>query len=275
MFISSEQGLAERIQFILVPGITEGKFAPRIEKMDYETGKYKSDSGRVAVASKKTDGGYNLEVLLPFDALGFKKAKGQKLGFNWYINYMESESGRPKRHSWHYFHITYANPNAQYLLLLEQEGNPDLMTLKAYLEDRKTYHVSILGNDKMQRKKVTIRAKNKGIASFLLDNEFIQSGFQIKFDIGQLEKIPQLDIYLGNDPNTNLVLGKVFSHYVHLPEPHKFEEAITVFEQMDMERFPSTNGTLFIESSTIRLWPSLKKTFQTPTSFNVALGDPK
>ncbi len=256
LFISQEKGTGKIIKYIISPGVTNKFVAPRIDKYDYVKKGTESDVDDLDVFTSTSEGGYTIEGAIPWEEVGIVPGSGVKWALNFYLS--DVDPGQRKTRYALYFN---QDNSTNYFALQEMEldtsswQRPVPMMVKAYIEDRSTYKVlmfSDLGSEGLEvrikdgkgfKRKLTLE-ENNGIAIASIDIPLKDIDPSAHF----------LDVDLDHKYHTSLFFRDFSNRYVNIEKPHNFEDEILFYEELDKINFPLPNSTLFIGSSSIRLW---------------------
>jgi len=260
LFISKEQGSQQMIQYIISLGISEAFPKARIEKVDYGAGQSFTGVTDMQLLAESSEKGYQLEGFIPFASLGFTPKQGDTLALNFYINDADQE-GRAVRHSWHYFPSTYNNRNAQYLLVMSKKPQMPQLTTKVFLDDTTVYRFSVLGDASLAGKNVALVSGSESFAEAALQTSGTYAIANFSISKTDIPTDTVWTLQLGDNFDQSIDPTLVPLRYIDLPKPHRFEQAIQIFEAKDRKNPPPKNAVLFIGSSSIRMWPQLAQDF--------------
>lgn len=279
IFLSAEKGSKRMVQYIIAPGIAPAFPQPRVSRMDYTTGQTAELVSDLTVRSAVVPGGYTVEGLIPFSALeplGFTPKEGAVLAVNFYVNDRDGEQERqPEKYGWHHYSSTYFNHDAVYELVLAPAGAQTALLTRAWLEDTTTYHLHAFSAVQPSGPAVwKVGEQALGTAPFVAEGALWHS--QTSFPkAGLPQGAEKIAFYVGEARQPDFIVADVERQYVRMPAPNRFEKEIGLFEKKDREAFPPAGATLFVGSSSIRLWPDLAASFPELTVIQRGFGGSK
>ena len=258
VFLSQEKGTYHIIKYMISPGITEKFVEPRIDKYDYIKRVTESDVDDLTVVSSMFEGGYVIEGGIPWKEVGVVPESGTKWALNLYLSDVDPGE-RKTRYALYFNQDNSTNHFAlQQMILDSASWERQLpMMVKAYIEDRSTYKIRIFGDLESEGMEIRI-ADDKGYKSTLIleENEGVSMA-SLDIPLTEIDSSALfLDVILENIYHTSLFFRDFSNRYVNTEKPHRFEDEILFFEELDKLSFPRANAALFIGSSSIRLWGS-------------------
>jgi len=276
LFISSRKGSEAMLQYLILPSITKGVNESVVNKLDYRTGVATSNVKDLKMVSKLIPNGYRVEIGLPFSALNLKPQNGDTIAFNFYISDADGLE-KCNKYSWHYNSETYLNHDALYeLILTDNEQQQTVPLVKAYLEDTTNYIIKIITLQKPETNKVSLTNEKEVIATSVfekIDDVYI-SNFRFDKSLAG-SKYPTLIINTNYQPTSTIEWIDIPFQYTKMLAPNQFEQEIQLFAKIDKKEFPPKNAILFVGSSSIRLWKSLKEDFKEVQVINRGFGGSK
>jgi hypothetical protein len=120
LFVSTGVGSDQRYQVLVAPGADTKQAQARGWHYDYRSDR-KSGDPTYEYACATEEGGYAIEVLLPWANLGPVPAAGERIGFQFYINDRDGEK-EVKTIRWHPDHDANERPESMYALRLADEA---------------------------------------------------------------------------------------------------------------------------------------------------------
>jgi lysophospholipase L1-like esterase len=258
-FLSPALGSGQMIQYIISPGITTEFPKARMAKVTYHTGQQEAEVHDITVVGQPQPGGYRVEGHMPWTALGIHPHVGEQMALNCYLN--DVDQGQKTPHSWHHYPSTYDNRRALYALTLTRQAAGPQPLIKAYLEDQTTYHLIAVASPALAGKTLSLTLAGQSLGALPLTPEGTLAQGHLRLAAAQW---PSGDLTIALNGTTwrqTLTPDQVQRHYVSRPRPHRFEEAIRLFEAQDRLAPPPPGGTLFVGSSSIRAWPDLAGDF--------------
>ena len=133
LFVSTGVGSDQRYQVLISPGADAKRAEPRHGHYDYRSDRASGDL-TFEYACTVEEGGYVIEVLLPWANLGTAPANGEQIGFQFYINDRDGEKD-VKNIRWHPDHDANERPESMYALrLTDQAGDGAVARAKVIRE---------------------------------------------------------------------------------------------------------------------------------------------
>lgn len=275
IFLSENRGTDRMIQYLVYPFFSSRGDGCRVDRMNYLTGISTSGVTDLIIASSVTEWGYSVEIAIPFSVLGFRKSLGDTLGINCYV--LDNDgTGKSDKYSWHFNDNTYLNHDALYVLKLTDTGKERVLLERAWLEDTSFYHVQLFSFIGDLSGEFCLFAGERKITSALAEKW--DSGEVVRFEfhktlVTSLDEL--LSVISGDKIHAVLSISEIPNVYKSTPEPNEFESEIQLFEKQDKVQFPPQGAILFIGSSSIRLWKTLKTDFERYQVINRGFGGAK
>jgi hypothetical protein len=179
LFVSSKRGDANSYQAVIAPGLDAKYNELRMNLSDYR----KDKKGKLTAEAKraKVDGGYVMEVMLPWKNLGIEAAENVELGFQFYAN--DTDKGEDRYQAlWYPKSEAHQDANNMHRIKLAVNPSPavQLSATGAMVEDRGI--VSIVAYDTLAGKSVKIKDGDKEIGKGKLESEGGRATANIKLD---------------------------------------------------------------------------------------------
>lgn len=270
IFFSRGKGRSEMIQYLGSPALTQAFPLPFVEKQDYRTVSQPEISD-LQLESIINENGYTLEIAIPFKSLQVNPAEGDTLALNFYISDSD-ERGGVKKYSWHYHDNTYQNYDAMHKIVLGKKGINQHLTSRAWLLDTTTYFISLQGNVKI-KDSLQLYYQNQVLGKGKLEGDIPPYSFTTSFDKTMIsDHTEPLKIMTGEQAIFEINWLDIPRQYVNIQPPNPFEAEILMFEKQDIQNFPPEGATLFIGSSSIRLWKSIPDDFPELETINRGFG---
>ena len=139
-FVSTGVGATQRYQLVITPGINEAFSKDQLSFIDRREDKQAGEL-TAECATRAVDGGYVVEVMLPWANLGLDPAEGATAGFQLYIN--DKDKGEhTKSISWHPQRDSHVNPGSVYpLRLTDKPGRPSMARSMVYRDNNEAVWV--------------------------------------------------------------------------------------------------------------------------------------
>jgi cellulose/xylan binding protein with CBM9 domain/calcineurin-like phosphoesterase family protein len=132
-FVSTGVGSDQRYQVLVAPG-ADGEDA-QSQQWQYDYRKDRDSDIAVEYASKVIDGGYVVELLLPWSNLGIEPTDGGEVAFQFYVNDRDTE-GDAKGVWWHVDRDAHEHPESMYAVrLTDKAGKGAVGRAKAVLDE--------------------------------------------------------------------------------------------------------------------------------------------
>lgn len=132
-FVSTGVGSNQRYQVLIAPG-ADGEQA-QSQQWQYDYRRDRDSDIDVEYASKVTEGGYVVELLLPWSNLGITPADGDEVAFQFYVNDRDDE-GDAKGVWWHVDRDAHEHPESMYAVrLTDKAGKGAAGRAKAVLDE--------------------------------------------------------------------------------------------------------------------------------------------
>jgi len=274
IFISSNLGTNEMIQYLIAPSISNELSEAQVSKQDYRSGLSTNDCKELKIFSKQIAEGYCAEIRIPFSALNLKPLLGDSIAVNFYINDADDDKTVTK-YSWHYNDNTYNNHDALYNLKLIGDNQIQSFQTRAWLEDTTWFHIVVVTDKKPSMNQLTLVCDKNIITTsdFKRKGEVYRSDFIFKKS--KYKDNQALHVFANNQLITTVEWLDMPVLYVKTKKPNSFEPEIREFEKQDSKHFPAPGQVLFIGSSSIRLWKSLQDDFKGTPIINRGFGGSK
>jgi lysophospholipase L1-like esterase len=200
------------------------------------------------------------EILLPLNGLGLASSLNTRLAMQVYVNDVDIANGNQENQlQWYPIGNSGDNSLAMYDLIFVKRSKFFLNeTSKCYIIDNERINITIYSNT-FRRSSVRI-VKNTNIL-FSSDTSRIFP-FTFNFPLGKIN--PDKDtirVFFNDEPLAIHDLFNVPRLYKKINPPGGFEREIRLFEAQDRISPPPENAILFIGSSSIKGWRSLKDNF--------------
>jgi len=279
IFLSDQKGTRNIVQYLIAPALTDAFPEARIEKNNLGTsGRFLSDPD-LLVASTVNENGYTVELGIPFYSLGMSPAKGDTIAFNFYIGDSDSPSHHSK-YSWHYNDNSYQNHDALYPVVLSKNGLYHNILTRATLTDTVQYGIQLVSRIPfdgeirlMQADLAMATSRFKPVNGYWqADFEFDAAEASTAFRKSIADFSEPLQVVFGETTVTAIHWLYIPRRYVSIPAPRRFENEIFLFEKEDARNFPPKGATLFVGSSSIRLWRTLDEDIPGITYINRGFG---
>ena len=260
VFLATRPGGRDLQQWLISPGMSPHYPRPRVDRIDFLKGELLRDLPAFPVASQAIPGGYRLEVHLPYEKLGPGYGPDKPLRLNLNLNDHDA-GGRHLPHSLHYYPNTYRNRDAMFRMYPAGPAPQALAITRAYLLDTATFMFTVFGDGPPG---AAVRLEGGGTTWAEAAPIAWGTGYQALLAVPYspaLRAVDSLRLWTGERYQYAIGLGDVPRRYVELPQPHRFEEDIRLFEKQDQDSLPPSCATLFVGSSSIRLWESLPEDF--------------
>lgn len=271
LFLTKKKGTSEILQILIAQPLTDDFPVAQIQTAYFGKTKKEADPGEILISSQITDKGYNTELAVPFSFLNAEPAFGDTLGLNFYIGDSDSKT-KHNKFSWHYHDNTYLNHDALYQVVLGEKGTNHHLLSRAFLVDTTQYHFSFYGTIPLDDS-IQLVHKGEVLSGNLLKGNTSLLKVEIQFEKSKIKDFSEpLFVYAGD-----LLLSKIHwldipRKYVNIQAPNSFENEILLFEKQDAKNFPPKGATLFVGSSSIRLWRSIPEDFPELNTINRGFG---
>ncbi len=256
MFMANEKGGDDKFQLVIAPGLS--KTHPRYQFYDQrKTKALKNVALEATIAREKTVNGYRVEVLLPFSNLQITPTIGRELGFQLYVNDADDERDDKNKASlqWYYLTGTYMNSWAMHKIRLSQIASQAVnVSVKSYQAQDQRFIV-VRGDKSLVGQKVIIKSANKIERVLDNDNQMATAKCTIPKTTDQVtpltvfiedKLIARIDAFFEKQGEINM-------------KPNRFEKQIRLFERSDKKNPPHKGAIVFVGSSSITGWKTLKK----------------
>ena len=260
IFISSEKGSDHMVQY-LFSGLFEDSSGIRIDKFDYLQGIPLKKVKEISAAIVKTSKGYSFETTIPASVLNMELLEGRKL----YINFCFSDADGKKetRYPFYINDNTYGDHFALQEITLSKERESGIPVIgRARNVDKQKLYFQLYAAADLSGKEISVKDGDHVCASgrFVMNGDISVCNMSCK----RSELMPG-SVVLSVCSDTAILtcyylrdIPLVFDTDTVL---HKFESDICYFEELDRLAFPEPGSVLFIGSSSVRLWHTLKEDF--------------
>jgi len=271
LFLATGKGSNQIIQYLVAPPLTDEFPTVRVEKMNIGQPDRSNLIPDLLVESKINDRGYTVEMGIPFSSLEINPAKGDTIAFNFYIG----DSDGPRKHnkySWHYNDNTYLNHDALYHVVLSGRGTQGNILTRASFTDTTLYNVKLISEQPVAGEISLVNGEQILAVSQL---EKVDDLFTVGFSFERTDAInfdQPLRVLNGDTEITLIEWMDIPRRYVNMAPPGRFENEILLFEKQDARNFPPRGATLFVGSSSIRLWRTLAEDLPGITYINRGFG---
>ncbi len=275
VYFSPEKGNYEFVQYSFSPGLSENYTQPRVKATHIKNAKpVNNPVAKPDIATKRISGGYCFETLIPFSALHMPAHHGTEAGLQLILS--DSDKARDNEHfSMHWFYTTglYLNPYALYRIKLVEKCPPAKpITVRAFVQDIDTAHFVFCGDSSLAGSEITIKDHEKIIFSGALNNQSDTCLLHVKLPAPGLDSayVPTC-IYLNDTLIETIDFSMAQLKYAYT-QPYPFEKEIRFLEMQDRISFPDSACTLFVGSSSIREWKTLRDDLSELNAVNKGFG---
>ncbi|MCY3021228.1 MAG: hypothetical protein NTW87_19615 [Planctomycetota bacterium] len=103
VFMATERGSTDSYQAVIAPGMDPNNTNVRMNISDYRKTAELKKSAKLELTCErtKTDGGYTLEILMPWKNLGIEPQEGKEVAFQLYANDLDKEGGERFQLLWY------------------------------------------------------------------------------------------------------------------------------------------------------------------------------
>lgn len=216
---------------------------------------------------------YMLEVCIPFSVIPLKAQKNNNVKFNFFIHDADAEN-ESTTYSWHYFPNTYVNHDAMYSLKLVESKKQNGLAVRANVANNTNYNFQLISYKSTVPKlpvKLTYKDATLANAHFVKHDKYAYANFSFTKPENVDLKIPLL-ITCRNEIINTISWFDIPQAENPSYKPARFEDQILMFEKEDSKQFPPVGATLFVGSSSIRLWKTLEADFPELNVINRGFG---
>lgn len=165
IFLADKRGGARLMQAVIAPGVDGQHNELRYKLHDHRKDKTEKIDLGITAARGKTDGGYVMEILLPWSNIGVKPATGVEVGFTVFVNDMDKE-GRLGNLAWYPGVGVPMDPMKTYSLRLsDKAGEPVNAAARDGGDGMKAIRVTVAAAKELAGRKASLEADGKTIAS--------------------------------------------------------------------------------------------------------------
>lgn len=145
IFLSEKIGSRDICQWVIAPGMSSEQKELRSYFHDSRKSKQFADiPAEIKAVRKKTDAGFQMEVLMPWSSLGIKPAMGMECAFQIWVNDLDQNKARPDyRASWFPGYSSQVNKVNFYTLRLSDSANAPVSSGIVALYDKKSLETKI------------------------------------------------------------------------------------------------------------------------------------
>ncbi len=170
LYLADKRGGKELIQAVIAPGVDGKHEELRYKFFDHrKNDALKKVTPSLKAARTKIEGGYVLEVLLPWENIGVKPAAGVEVGFTMFVDDQDKE-GRQVNAVWYPGVGIFADTMKTYALRLsDKASDPVNATARGGYVGMKATHVTVVGRD-LDNKRISFQIDGKEMGSSLPRN---------------------------------------------------------------------------------------------------------
>lgn len=215
MMVSEDVGSMNRYQLVIASGADPQYKTARQKIYDWRHPRYKKVELTAHSGSRVFEGGYFIEVLLPWANLGVEPNPGMELAFQFVANDDDGDaknSNGSLRVAW----FSGINPSSRFnMYRLRLSDRPSEAVL--FRIDREIslgrYEVSVRGSSELVGKPVTLRSADKEIAKGKLGLKDERAHIQFNLDPGRYaDEWPQVDVVVGKKTATTFEALSTLDH---------------------------------------------------------------
>jgi lysophospholipase L1-like esterase len=271
VFLAARKGSGQIIQYLVAPAVTDAFPNAGIHKRNIGQPDQTSLIPDLQIGSQRKVNGYTVELGIPFSSLGLSPVRGDTIAFNFYIGDSDSPQNHVK-YSWHYNDNTYLNSDALYHVVLSGKGTRSSVLTRASLTDTTFYSIKLISEQLIDGE---INLLNGDVLLAGKPMNTVDDLYMVDFSF---EKTDSLNLHLllrvlaGDVEITTIEWLDIPRRYVNIPAPGRFENEILLFEKQDSRNFPPRGATLFVGSSSIRLWRTIEEDLPGLTIINRGFG---
>jgi CubicO group peptidase (beta-lactamase class C family) len=165
LFLTDRRGSTNGVQVVLSPGVDPKHPEVRTQTMDHRAAASRKGPVEVSAARTRTEGGYVLEVLLPWSNLDRHPQTGDGVGFQIYVNDSDG-GGVVHRLNWYPERESHANPQAlQTLTLAERPSAPIIASATGRYERLRRVCVDVTALAELDGKTAEVQRGDQVLAS--------------------------------------------------------------------------------------------------------------
>ncbi len=266
IFVSLEPGTHKMVQYLMPLDqiYSDGTF--RIEKNDTVSGGPLKEIEDFEVSTARSPEGYTFEAFIPYAVIPVDRAKAPAVQI--IINDSDDNDGNDvQRYAWYYCYNTYINNFGLQPVRLVGEGRENReppLHVTASLVDGKSYQLFIAADASYRGKKISVVYNGSELfqGRFVMTDEDAVMHVQLEAD--QIDPVSGiLEIRLENRTVRTIHTGEVFYSFSDPTNIRsaRFENEIRLYEYRNAMQPPSDSATLFLGSSSFRLWKTLPEDF--------------
>lgn len=199
LFLSRGEGLKDRFQVIVAPGLNPASDKPRVSYSDHRAAKAGALS--IETASTRTKDGYILECRIPWSAASWPGRPGEALNLQIYLNDIDA-AGKKRRLVWYPGEQAHEYPDRSYeVVLAEKAGPPDQSWLRWKALGRGRILVTVQAGGVSTEETLTVSQSSRAIAKAALIPEAgrARAEFAVPSDGGEI-RIARGDREIGRIP---------------------------------------------------------------------------
>jgi CubicO group peptidase (beta-lactamase class C family) len=171
LFIATKRGSSQYYQVVISPGMDSKYSALRKQINDHRADKSSPEELTVDAERSKTETGYILEVLLPWQNLALEPKVGNEIGFQLYVNDSDSTDDRFQT-VWYPLASTHSDSSAMHRLRLANNPSPAvLVTAGGKYEQMRRIKINVSAVVELVGKEIEVRADDKVLPSGKLTAE--------------------------------------------------------------------------------------------------------
>ncbi len=278
MFIADKRNGMDAVQFVISPGLDKQFPEMRVMKFDNRRSKDKRNQKlELEMSSNKTENGYTVEVLIPFNLLLIKPELEQELAFQIYVNDRDNKNEKQVQSvKWHHLHGAHKLFSAYNRIILSKgKSSSQTMSVKCNVIDEKSIHFYIIGNIEHVGETVTIDIGGKNSINSKLQKQMDYAFAFIETTYPKDASGSSAIIKVNGKLTDVINLEEAWRIYKDTKAPNVYESDIQQFERMDRKNPPPKNAILFIGDSNIRMWTNLQEDMDVLPVFNRGFGGSK
>lgn len=166
LYLVNRRGGTELIQVVLAPGV-DGKH-PELRHHFYDHRKdaaLKQTKLTLLAARTRTDDGYVMEVMLPWDVVGLKAEPGLELGFQMFVNDTDQAGARPFSAAWYPAVGVFQDTRRVHRLRLADKASPPVQAVgRGWYDGWKSLRAVVVAVPELAGRSVTAQVEGKEIA---------------------------------------------------------------------------------------------------------------
>ncbi len=261
IFLSSFRGSSDVIQMTVISVNNPDSAFTYINTQNYRTtSSFRNIPVNASADSKRIGNTTYYLISIPWKSLGKIPKFGTKIAMQIYVNDVDKKANMLKNQlRWYPNGYSYYNSFSMYELECKEKASafPKVIS-NSYIKDNEYLIITIYSNT-LEEQKILIKNNYRTFLSTESINSF---PFTVSFPLEDINADRDtVFIYVNNkliSVNDLFLIPRV---YEKVKSPGLFEKEIRFFEAQDKLSFPPVNAILFIGSSSIRRWFSLKDYF--------------